>query len=117
MQIIMASIPNSVFMSIKGKANTQEVWDALKALYEGQTVMILVNLSQQLQNTCCREEDNVCKHFDKLTNLRKQLAAMGKSVPETKYASILMGLLLMSYATMLGSIACFSCRCNQISPG
>ena len=45
--------------------------------------MILVNLSQQLQNTCCGKEDNVCKHFDKLANLHKQLAAMGKSVPET----------------------------------
>ena len=44
MQIIVASIPNSVFMNIKGKANTQEVWDALKALYKGWTTMVLVNL-------------------------------------------------------------------------
>jgi hypothetical protein len=66
--------------------------------------MILVNLSQQLQNMHCREEDNVHEHFDKLTNLHEQLAAMGKSVPETEYASILMGSLLTSYAGMLGSI-------------
>jgi hypothetical protein len=59
MQIIAALIPNSVFTSIKGKANTQEVWNALKVLYEGWTVMILVNLSQQLQNTCCGEKDNI----------------------------------------------------------
>jgi hypothetical protein len=105
MQIITASIPNSVFTSIKGKANTQEVWDALKALYEGRTVMILVNLSQQLQNTRCGEEDNVREHIDKLANLREQIAAMGKSVPENEYASILMGSLPTSYAGMLGSIA------------
>jgi hypothetical protein len=30
MQVIMALIPNSVFTNIKGKTNTQEVWDALK---------------------------------------------------------------------------------------
>jgi hypothetical protein len=105
MQIIVASIPNSVFTSIKGKANTQEVWDALKVLYEGQTVMILVNLSQQLQNTRCGEEDNICEHIDKLANLHEQIAAMGKPVPENEYASILIGSLLMSYAGMLGLIA------------
>jgi gag-polypeptide of LTR copia-type len=105
MQVIAASIPNSVFTNIKGKPNTQEVWDALKVLYKGQTTIVLVKLSQQLQSTCCREEDNVCKYFDKLTNLHKQLAAMGKTVPETEYASILIELLLMSYVGMLSSIA------------
>jgi hypothetical protein len=43
--------------------------------------MVLVKLSQQLQSTCCREEDNVCEYFDELTNLHKQLAVMGKTVP------------------------------------
>jgi gag-polypeptide of LTR copia-type len=105
MQIITALIPNSVFTSIKGKANTQEVWDTLKALYKGQTIMILVNLSQQLQNMHCGEEDNIHKHIDKLANLCKQIATMGKSVPENEYTSILMGLLPTSYASMLGSIA------------
>jgi gag-polypeptide of LTR copia-type len=105
MQVIVASILNSAFMNIKGKPNTQEVWDTLKALYKGQTMMVLVKLSQQLQSTHCREEDNVCKYFDKLANLCEQLAAMGKTVPETEYASILMGLLPMSYMGMLGSIA------------
>jgi hypothetical protein len=45
MQVIAASIPNSVFTNIKGKTNTQGVWDTLKALYEGRITMVLVKLS------------------------------------------------------------------------
>src|SRR5260370_14806557 len=105
MQIIAVSIPNSVFTTVKTHTTAKDMWDALKALYEGQTTMILVKLSQQLQSTRCGDEENVREHFDKLANLREQLAAMGKSVPDSEYTSILMGLLPLMYASMLGSIA------------
>jgi len=64
-----------------------------------------VKTSQQLQQTRCSEDDSVREHFDKLTNLREQLAAMGKSIADAEYASILMGLLPESYIAILGSIA------------
>src|SRR5258707_8039374 len=105
MQIIAVSIPNSVFTTVKTHTTAKDMWDALKALYEGQTTMILVKLSQQLQSTRCGDEENIHKHFDKLANLREQLAVMGKSVADNEYALILMGLLPLMYASMLGSIA------------
>ena len=104
MQVIAASIPNTVFTNIKSKTNTKDVWDALKALYEGRTTMVLVNLGQQLQSMRCADEDNVREHFDKLANMREQLAAMGKSIPDDEYASTLMGSLPPSYASMLQAI-------------
>ncbi len=67
--------------------------------------MVLVKLSQQLQSMRCGDDDNIRKHFDKLSNLKEQLAAMGKSVPTSEYALMLMGSLPTSYASMLGSIA------------
>src|SRR5216684_3348812 len=99
MQVIAASIPNSVFTNIKSKTTAKDVWDALKAMYEGRTIMVLVKLSQQLQSMRCGGDDNMRKHFDKLANLKEQLAAMGKSVPNSEYALILMGSLPMSYAS------------------
>jgi hypothetical protein len=48
MHVIAASIPNSVFTNIKDKTTGKDMWDALKALYEGRTQMVLVKLSQQL---------------------------------------------------------------------
>jgi len=105
MQVIVASVPNSVFTNIKGHNTAKDVWDTLKALYKGHTTMVLVNLSQQLQSQHCRDDENVCEHFDKLTNLCKQLGVMGKSIPDNKYASILMGSLPSTYYGMLGAIA------------
>ena len=105
MHVIAASIPNSVFTNVKGHTTAKAVWDALKSLYENRTTMVLVKTSQQLQTTWCSEDDSVREHFDKLANLREQLAAMGKSIPDNEYASILMGLLPETYTAMLGSIA------------
>jgi LTR polyprotein gag-polypeptide-like protein/Pol polyprotein len=105
MQVIAASIPNSVFTNIKSKTTAKDAWDTLKALFEGRMTMVLVQLSQQLQSACCGDDNNVCEHFEKLANLWEQLAAMGKSMPSNEYASISMGSLPTTYAGMLGSIA------------
>ncbi len=104
MQIIRVLIPNSVFTTVKTQTTAKGLWDTLKALYEGQTMMILVKLSQQLQSMCCSDEENVHEHFNKLANLHEQLATMGKSVADSEYASILMRSLLSTYASMLRSI-------------
>ena len=105
MHVITSSIPNTVFTNIKSKNTGKDVWDALKALFEGRTQMVIVGTSQQLQQTKCSEDDNVREHFDKLISLREQLAAMGKSIPDNKYASILMGSLPDSHIAILGSIS------------
>ncbi|KAF8258287.1 hypothetical protein EI94DRAFT_1447558, partial [Lactarius quietus] len=43
-QLITVSVPNSVFNNIKTSTTAKGVWDALKALYEGRTTLILVDL-------------------------------------------------------------------------
>ena len=43
------------------------------------------------------EDDNIHEHFDKLANLWEQLAAMGKSIPDTEYVSISIGSLPKIY--------------------
>ena len=92
-QLIATSIPDTVFNEIKGTptSTAKDVWDALKRLYEGRTTLILVDLGRRLQTTRCAEEDSVRAHFELLADLRKQLAAMGHSVADAEFASILMG--------------------------
>ena len=104
-QLIATSIPNSVFNSIKAGTSAKDVWDALKKLYEGHTTLILVDLRRRLQTTHCAEEDSVREHFERLADLREQLVAMGKSVLDAEFASILMGSLPSSYQLTLSSIA------------
>jgi len=104
-QLIGSSVPDTVFNAIKTGTTAKDVWDALKKLYEGRTTLILVDLQRRLQTTHCAKEDNVCEHFDRLADLHQQLAAMGKTVPDNEYASILMGLLLSSYQATLSAIS------------
>jgi transposase InsO family protein len=106
-QLIATSVPDTVFNDIKGTAasTAKDVWDDLRRLFEGRTTLILVDLGRRLQTTRCAEEESVCEHFEKLATMREQLAAMGKSVPDTEFASILMGSLPPSYASTLSGIA------------
>jgi transposase InsO family protein len=104
-QLIAASVPDTVFNRIKTGTTAKDVWDALKKLYEGRTMLILIDLGRRLQTTRCGEEDNVCEHFERLAEMCEQLAAMGKSVSDNEFASILMGSLPSSYAPTLSGIA------------
>jgi len=43
-QAITTSVPNSIFNHIKSSTCAKDVWDALKALFEGRTQMIVMDL-------------------------------------------------------------------------
>jgi hypothetical protein len=106
--MILSSVPNEVFSNIKRQTHTKDVWDMLKAIFKGRSSLISVNLGQHLQSTKCSEDDSICDHFAKLTDMRKQLASMGKTISDTKYTSILMGSLPKSYSQTLSAIAATS---------
>ena len=42
MQVIAALTLDIVFTNIKSKTATKDIWDTLKALFEGRTTMVLV---------------------------------------------------------------------------
>ena len=104
-QAIAASVPDSIFNQIKGSTHAMDVWDALKALFEGRTQMIVVDLRRQIQSMKCGEDDNVRTHFDNIANLREQLAAMGKSIPDDEYASILLGSIPSNYEATISAMS------------
>jgi hypothetical protein len=68
-QLIAVSIPDSAFNQVKSGLSTKDVWKKLKQLYEGHTEMMMTNLSQRLGSTKCGEEDNICTHFQTLSDL------------------------------------------------
>ena len=96
-QMIAASVPDSVFTQIKGSTRAKDVWDALRALYEGRTSMIVADLHRQIQTLRCGEDDNVRTHFEAMANLREQLAAMGTTIPDEEYTSVLLSSIPRSY--------------------
>ena len=96
-QMIAASVPDSVFTQIKGSTRAKDVWEALRALYEGRTSMIVADLRRQIQTLRCGEDDNVRTHFEAMANLREQLAAMGTTIPDEEYTSVLLSSIPRSY--------------------
>jgi gag-polypeptide of LTR copia-type len=89
-QLIASSVPDHVFNRIKTQTTTRDVWNTLRSLYQTRSKMIVVDLGKKLQGTKCNDDDDVRAHFTKLNDLREQLAAMGKTIDDDEYSSILL---------------------------
>jgi len=96
-QLIIASVPDSVFNCIKGGANAKSIWDELKKIFEGCTRNLLIDLGRKLQNMKCGEDDDIHAHFKSLANFHKQLVAMGQIISDDQYMNMLMSSLPSSY--------------------
>ena len=71
-QLIVTSVPDSIFNRIKEGTDVKTIWDTLKKIFEGRTRSLLIDLGRKLQNTKCGEDDDVCAHFELLADFRKQ---------------------------------------------
>ena len=116
-QLVAGSVPDMVFSQIKAGLKAKEVWDRLRMLYEGRSKLILVDLQRKLQNMCCGPEDNIHAHFDKLADLKEQLASMGQKITDDNYTTILLGSLPELYEYTMNAItAAADISGKQIAP-
>ena len=81
-QQIMSTIPDSLYLKIKGKPTIKEAWDTLKADFKRWSQMIMIKLCKQLQNMKCAENGNVHTHFDNLQAMQEELASLGTVLSE-----------------------------------
>ena len=67
-------------------------------------------------NKCCGDSENVCTHFEELSQLWEQLAAMGKDINNEDYADVLMSSLPPSYDTacVTAWLACMPENCRDM---
>jgi hypothetical protein len=103
-QAIATSVPDSIFTRVKNKTRAKDVWDALKDMFEGRSQMIVVDLRRKLQAMKCGEDEDICAHLSKIADIREQLAAMGTTIPDDKYASILLGSAPTSFESTTSSM-------------
>ena len=68
-QQIASTIPDSLYLKIKGKPTVKEAWDALKADFENRSRKITVELQKRLQDTRCAENGNLRTHFDTIRTM------------------------------------------------
>src|SRR5713226_6887211 len=103
-QLIGATIPDSVFHKIKMANFVKDVWDRLKGLFEGKSRTLLIDLGRKLQNMRCGDSEDVRAHLEKLADLRERLSALGRTVNDDEYVSVLIGSLPTSYDTTINTL-------------
>ena len=103
-QIIGATIPDTAFNRVKGCTNAKDIWTALKKIYEERTCSLMANMMRRLRNKRCGDLDNLRTHFEQLSDLHEQLAAMGKIIADDDYTDLLMSSLPLSYENVCTSI-------------
>ena len=102
---IATLVHNSMFNKIKTSTCAKDAWDMLKALFEGRSQMIIMDLCRKIQSLKCREDENLRTHLNNVANLHKQLATMGTTIPDNEYASILLGSIPPSYETITSAMS------------
>jgi len=111
-QLFGMTIPDSVFHQIKSADNVRDIWDKLKALFEGKSRVWMIDVGRKFQNTRCGEDDDVHVHFEKLADLKERLAALGRTVSDDEYVSVLIGSLPPSYDPTINALTT-SCDVNN----
>ena len=104
-QIFGATIPDLVFSQIKSSYEPKDVWEKLKALFEGKSRSMMVDLGKKFQNTRCGEDDDVRTHLEKLADLRERLSSIGRTIGDTEYISVILGSLPPSFDSAIDSLA------------
>ncbi len=113
--IIGVALPDVVFNEVKTTSCAKELWDTVKEHYKQCTLVNLVGLRGHLQESKCDEDTNVHDHFYLLTGFRQQLIAMGETVRDNEFTSILMLALPKSYHTTLSAVSA-ACVITKTKP-
>ena len=96
-QQISLTIPNSLYLKMKGKPTIKEAWDALKSDFERRLCMITIKLQKCLQDTRCAESGNICTHFDNIQIMWEEHASLGTNISEQDFSATILRSLPKSY--------------------
>jgi len=103
-QQIAATIPDSLFMKIRGKGTAYEIWEALTNDFQNKSRMVSVDLRRRLQQQRCDEKGDVRAHFATLRTMHEDLAAMGHAPTEDDFYAIIIGSLPSSYDPFVSAL-------------
>ena len=112
-QQIASTIPDSLYLKIKGKPTVQEAWNVMKADFEKRSQMITVELQKKLQDVRCAENGNIRTHFNNIRSMREELASLGAVLSEEDFSAIILGSLPKTYNQFLSAITATASILNR----
>ena len=92
LQQFTSTIPDLLYLKIRRNPTVKEAWDLLKSDFEKMSWMFMVDLRQRLQDERCKDNTNICTHFD-------TMHTMGEG-----FSTMLLGSLPQSYDSYLSAV-------------
>jgi len=86
----MATISDSQFMKIHGKATAREIW-ALAGDFEKRSWVVSLDIRRRLQLECCVKKGDVRALFTKLCTVGGNLAATSQPPSDDDFYSVILG--------------------------
>src|SRR6267142_1251595 len=103
--VLGSTLPDTAFNRIKTTVNVRDAWEILRQVYEERSKVLVADIIQRFRNKRCEEDESVRNHFDYLSDLREQLAVMGKAVTDEDYTDMLLASLPASYNGAVSSMS------------
>ena len=103
-QQVTSTIPDSLYLQIRGKPTVKEAWHLLKSDFEKRSQMFMVDLRRRLQDERCEDNGNIRTHFDTMRTMREDLAALGDDFNNEDFSTMLLGSLPWSYNSYLSAV-------------
>jgi hypothetical protein len=107
-QGIAGTIPDSLFLKVKGELTAAGMWKKVKDEFEKKSKMMVVDLRRKLQEERCPENGDVRTHLQKLQTIREDLISMGADPGDDNFIAILLGSLPISYDPYLAALTATS---------
>ncbi len=112
-QALASTIPNLLFLKVKGKLLAGKMWKRVKEEFEKRSKMMTVDLCKKLQKKRCPENSNVKAHLLKLKALCKELTAMEADLGNNNFIAILLSSLPTLYDPYLAALTATSALLSQ----
>ena len=86
-RLILDKVKNHYIPHVRGKRNAHEMWTTLSNLYQSTNENQKMVLKEKLKTTKMGN-DSAIGYLTKITNVRNELAAVGKVIPPTELVHI-----------------------------
>ena len=116
-QQVASTIPDSLYLKIRGKLMVKKAWDLLKSDFEKRSRIFMVDLRRSLQDERCEDNGNIRTHFDTMCTMCEDLAALGDDLNDKDFSTMLLRSLPRSYDSYRSAVtAALSVLGTKLTP-
>ena len=113
--VLLLTISTRLGAKIKNMKTAEEMWNAIKTDATSKSTLFLIDAEDQLASMQCNDANDakthlteLKAHFELMTRRRDNLSQMGLSLSDTRFGTMIMGSLPLSYRPALQMISAAS---------